>query len=145
MRPTITRADQLKPKPDESNLGFGIHFTDHMFNMDYAPDKGWYNPRIEPYAFIEMDPASMVLHYGQAVFEGLKAYRTDSGNIQLFRPKDNLNRMNRSCQIICIPEFDEEFVLEALKTLINHERDWVPHVPQTSLYISRQLLRQIHF
>jgi branched-chain amino acid aminotransferase len=135
MRPTITRADQLKPKPDESNLGFGIHFTDHMFNMDYAPDKGWYNPRIEPYAFIEMDPASMVLHYGQAVFEGLKAYRTDSGNIQLFRPKDNLNRMNRSCQIISIPEFDEGFVLEALKELINLEKDWVPHTSQTSLYI----------
>ena len=135
MRPTITRADQLKPKPDESNLGFGIHFTDHMFNMDYAPDKGWYNPRIEPYAVIGMDPACMVLHYGQAVFEGLKAYRTDSGNIQLFRPKDNLNRMNRSCQIICIPEFDEEFILEALKELINLEKDCVPNMPETSLYI----------
>ena len=90
MRPTISRADHLKPKPDESHLGFGIHFTDHMFNMDFTPEKGWYNPRIEPYAFMEMDPACMVLHYGQAVFEGLKAYRTDSGNIQLFRPKDNL-------------------------------------------------------
>jgi len=135
MLPTITRADQLKPKPDESNLGFGIHFTDHMFNMDYAPDKGWHNPRIEPYAFMKMDPACMVLHYGQAVFEGLKAYRTDSGSIQLFRPKDNLSRMNRSCQIICIPEFDEEFALEALKELVNLEKDWVPHVPQTSLYI----------
>ncbi len=135
MLPTITFADQLKPKPDESNLGFGIHFTDHMFNMDYTPEKGWHHPRIEPYAFIEMDPACMVLHYGQAVFEGLKAYRTDSGNIQLFRPKDNLKRMNRSCQIICIPEFDEGFILEALKELINLEKDWVPHVPQTSLYI----------
>jgi branched-chain amino acid aminotransferase len=135
MRPTITRAEQLKLKPDESNLGFGIHFTDHMFNMDYAPDKGWHDLRIEPYAAIEMDPASMVLHYGQAVFEGLKAYRTDSGNIQLFRPKDNLKRMNRSCQIICIPEFDEGFILKAMKGLINLEKDWVPHVPQTSLYI----------
>jgi branched-chain amino acid aminotransferase len=135
MRPTITRAGQLKPKPDESNLGFGIHFTDHMFNMDYTPEKGWYNPRIEPRTFMKMDPACMVLHYGQAVFEGLKAYRTDSGYIQLFRPKDNLKRMNRSCQIICIPEFDEGFILEAMKELINLEKDWVPHVPQTSLYI----------
>lgn len=135
MRPTIIRADPLKPKPDESNLGFGIHFTDHMFNMDYTPEKGWYNPRIEPHTFMKMDPACMVLHYGQAVFEGLKAYRTDSGNIQLFRPKDNLKRMNRSCQIVCIPEFDEGFILEAMKELINLEKDWVPHVPQTSLYI----------
>ena len=135
MRPTITRTDHLKPKPDESHLGFGIHFTDHMFNMDYTPEKGWYNPRIEPHTFMKMDPACMVLHYGQAVFEGLKAYRTDSGNIQLFRPKDNLKRMNRSCQIICIPEFDEGFILEALKALINLEKDWVPRLPQTSLYI----------
>ena len=135
MELAIHLADDLKAKPDESNLGFGIHFTDHMFNMDYAPDKGWHNPRIEPYAFMKMDPACMVLHYGQAVFEGLKAYRTDSGSIQLFRPKDNLSRMNRSCQIICIPEFDEEFALEALKELVNLEKDWVPHVPQTSLYI----------
>ncbi len=135
MRPTISRADKLKPKPDESNLGFGIHFTDHMFNMDYTPEKGWYNPRIEPHTFMKMDPACMVLHYGQAVFEGLKAYRTDSGKIQLFRPKDNLKRMNRSCQIICIPEFDEEFILEALKELINLEKDWVPNIPETSLYI----------
>ena len=135
MELAIHLADDLKAKPDESNLGFGIHFTDHMFNMDYAPDKGWHNPRIEPYAFMKMDPACMVLHYGQAVFEGLKVYRTDSGSIQLFRPKDNLSRMNRSCQIICIPEFDEEFALEALKELVNLEKDWVPHVPQTSLYI----------
>ena len=129
MELAIHLADDLKTKTDESNLGFGINFTDHMFNMDYAPDKGWHNPRIEPYAAIEMDPASMVLHYGQAVFEGLKAYRTDSNNIQLFWPKDNLNRMNRSCQIICIPEFDKGFVFESLKELINLEKDWVPHTP----------------
>jgi branched-chain amino acid aminotransferase len=135
MKLSIMRADQLKPKPDETNLGFGVHFTDHMFNMDYTPEKGWHNPRIESYAAIEMDPASMVLHYGQAVFEGLKAYRTDSGNIQLFRPGDNLKRMNRSCRVLCIPEFDEEFVLDALKKLIDLEKDWVPHVPETSLYI----------
>jgi len=94
MELAIHLADDLKAKPDESNLGFGIHFTDHMFNMDYAPEKGWYYPRIEPHTFMKMEPACMVLHYGQAVFEGLKAYRTDSGDIQLFRPKDNLKRMN---------------------------------------------------
>lgn len=135
MQLTTIRANKLKPKPDESRLGFGFYFADHMFNMDYTPEKGWHAPRIEPHGAIKMDPASMVLHYGQAVFEGLKAYRTDSGNIQLFRPRDNFRRMNHSCRILCIPEFDEEFVLEALKELINIEKDWVPHTPQTSLYI----------
>ena len=76
MQLSITKADQLKTKPDDTKLGFGSIFTDHMFNMDYNPQEGWHNPRIEPYAFIDMDPATMVLHYGQGVFEGLKAFRT---------------------------------------------------------------------
>ena len=89
MKISIKKADRLKPLPDSSSLGFGTLFTDHMFKMDYSPEKGWHNPRIEPYAPILMDPATMVLHYGQAVFEGLKAYKTQKGAIQLFRPKDN--------------------------------------------------------
>ncbi len=132
---TITKAEQLKPKPDESKLGFGTLFTDHMFNMDYNPDKGWHNPRIEPYASFEMDPATMVLHYGQAVFEGLKAYRTESGTIQLFRPKENFSRLNRSNRLLCIPEFDEALALDALKELLTVEKDWIPGAPETSLYI----------
>jgi branched-chain amino acid aminotransferase len=136
MQLTITKADRLKAKPDSSNpLAFGTIFTDHMFNMDYHPDKGWYNPRIEPYAPIPMDPATMVLHYGQAVFEGLKAYRTDSGAVQLFRPRDNYKRLNRSSHLLCIPEIDEAFGIEALKELIRVEKDWVPSAPGTSLYI----------
>ena len=136
MQLTITKADRLKAKPDVSNpLAFGTIFTDHMFNMDYHPDKGWYNPRIEPYAPIQMDPATMVLHYGQAVFEGLKAYRTGSGAIQLFRPRDNYKRLNRSSHLLCIPEIDEAFGVEALKELIRLEKDWVPGAPGTSLYI----------
>ena len=135
MKLSITRAKQLKPKPDETNLGFGTKFTDHMFNMDYAPDQGWHDPRIEPYAPISMDPATMVLHYGQGVFEGLKAYRTAAGRIQLFRPLDNFRRLNRSNDILCIPRFDENAALEALKELIKIEQDWVPRVPETSLYI----------
>ena len=135
MQLTITKADQLKSKPDDNKLGFGSFFTDHMFNMDYTPDKGWYNPRIEPYGPIVLDPATMVLHYGQGVFEGLKAYRTDAGGIQLFRPWDNIKRLNRSAQRLCIPEVDEEFLLNALKQLISLEKDWVPHAPETSLYI----------
>ena len=135
MQLTISKADQLKPKPDDNKLGFGSFFTDHMFNMDYTPDKGWYNPRIEPYGPIVLDPATMVLHYGQGVFEGLKAYRTEAGGIQLFRPWDNIKRLNRSAQRLCIPEVDEVFLLNALKQLISLEKDWVPHAPETSLYI----------
>jgi branched-chain amino acid aminotransferase len=135
MQLTITKADQLKTKPDDAKLGFGSNFTDHMFNMDYNPQDGWHNPRIEPYASIDMDPATMVLHYGQAVFEGLKAFRTESGTIQLFRPKDNFKRMNNSSRLICIPDIDEAFALDALKQLLVVEKNWVPSAPETSLYI----------
>ncbi len=135
MELAITTSEKLKSKPDDASLGFGTIFTDHMFNMDYAPDKGWHSPRIEPYASIQMDPATMFLHYGQGVFEGLKAYRTESGRIQLFRPQENLKRLNRSCRRMCIPEVDEAFVLEAMKQLIAKEKDWVPGAPETSLYI----------
>ena len=132
---TISRATTLKDRPDDSDLTFGTIFTDHMFNMDYNPEKGWHNPRIEPYANIDMDPSTMVLHYGQAIFEGLKAYRTDSGNVQLFRPKENFARFNRSARTMCIPEFDEGFALSALKQLIEVEKEWVPRTMGTSLYI----------
>ncbi len=135
MQLSITKAAQLKPHPDDSELTFGTLFTDHMFNMDYMPNKGWYNPRIEPYGPIVMDPSTMVLHYGQAVFEGLKAYRTAFGGIQLFRPRDNFKRMNRSCRALCIPEIDESFALDVLKELLKIEKDWVPSAPETSLYI----------
>jgi branched-chain amino acid aminotransferase len=135
MKLSITTAKTLKPKPDETKLGFGTKFTDHMFNMDYSVEKGWHNPRIEPYAAIPMDPATMVLHYGQGVFEGLKAYRTAQGGIQLFRPLDNFKRLNRSNDILCIPRFDAAFALEALKELLKIEKDWVPRQPETSLYI----------
>lgn len=135
MQISFTQSKTLKPKPDDSALGFGKIFTDHMFNMDYSPDKGWHNPRIEPYGPIPMEPSTMVLHYGQAVFEGLKAFRTDNGEIQLFRAKDNFIRMNRSASKLCIPAIDVDFAMKALKELIRIEKDWVPKAPQTSLYI----------
>lgn len=132
---TITKAESLKAKPAPDRLGFGTLFTDHMFNMDYDPDQGWHQPRIEPYSPIAMDPSTMVLHYGQGVFEGLKAYRTADGHIQMFRPQENLKRLNKSCRMLCIPEFDETFLLDALKKLLQMEKDWVPDAPETSLYI----------
>ncbi len=135
MQLTVKKADQLKAKPDDSTLGFGSIFTDHMFNMDYNPKDGWHNPRVEPYASMDMDPAAMVLHYGQGIFEGLKAFRTESGDIQLFRPNDNFKRFNNSARLLCIPEIDEVFALDALKQLLVIEKDWVPSTPGTSLYI----------
>ena len=135
MELSITRSENLKPKPDDAKLGFGTLFTDHMLNMDYSLEGRWHAARIEPYGSIEMDPATMFLHYGQGVFEGLKAYRTDSDQIQLFRPQENFKRLNRSCRRLCIPEIDENFALESLKQLIALEKDWVPGAPETSLYI----------
>ena len=129
-------ATQKKEHPKESvSLQFGTFFTDHMFNMDYSKEKGWHNPRIEPYAPFELSPATMVFHYGQAVFEGLKAYRTKSGAIQLFRPEMNMKRMNSSSRLLCIPEIDEQFAIQAIKELVSLEKDWVPSLPGTSLYI----------
>jgi branched-chain amino acid aminotransferase len=135
MQLTVKKCGQPKPKPAPDKLSFGVHFTDHMFNMDYHPDKGWNDPRIEPYAPIVMDPATMVLHYGQGIFEGLKAYATDDGRIQMFRPVENLKRMNYSARKLCIPEFDEASILDALKELLTIEKDWVPSAEGTSLYI----------
>ena len=131
----ITKTESHKELPDDSKLGFGELFTDHMFNMDYSPEQGWHNARIEPYAPIVMDPATMVLHYGQAIFEGLKAYRTSSGKIQLFRPERNMTRLNKSARLVCIPEADEAFLLHALKKLIALDKEWVPRANETSLYI----------
>ena len=135
MELTVTEAEKLKEKPDPSKLGFGTLFTDHMFSMDYTPDKGWHAFRVEPYAPLALEPSTMFLHYAQGAFEGLKAYRTDSGNIQLFRPQENFKRLNRSCRRMCMPEIDEDFALDVLKKLLAIEKDWVPGQPETSLYI----------
>ena len=135
MQLTIKKAKKLKEHPDDSSLAFGTVFTDHMFNMDYNPEQGWHNPRIEPYGLINCDPSTMVLHYGQAIFEGLKAFKTESGSIQMFRPKENISRFNRSAHLLCIPELDEAFHFDILKQFIDIERDWVPEAPGTSLYV----------
>ncbi len=133
---SVTRAAALKAKPtDESKLGFGKIFTDHMFLMDYEEGKGWHNARIEPYHNFEMDPATTVLHYGQAIFEGTKCYRRADGGLQLFRPQDNLARMTRSAKRMGMPALDEETALEGLKQLVLIDQDWVPHQDGTSLYI----------
>ncbi|MFZ7133789.1 MAG: branched-chain amino acid aminotransferase [Eubacteriales bacterium] len=124
-----------KTKPDESNLGFGTYFTDHMFIMDYHEDKGWYDSRIVPYGPLQMEPSSMVFHYSQETFEGLKAYKTENGDLQLFRVRDNIKRLNTSNARVCIPQLDEEEVLTAITELVTLDSEWIPEAPDTSLYI----------
>lgn len=130
----IEKREQLKEKPNGEALGFGRYFTDYMFSMDYTEDKGWHDASIIPYQNIEMSPASQSIHYGQSVFEGLKAYRTADG-IQLFRPDQNFKRMNQSLARLEMPQIDETIALEGLKQLVDLEADWVPTEPGQSLYI----------
>jgi branched-chain amino acid aminotransferase len=131
----ITRAATLKPKPDPKTLVFGRSFTDHMFVMNYSADKGWHDGRIVPYGPFELEPSAMVLHYAQEVFEGMKAYRTPDGGVQLFRPMENALRLQSSCERLCIPPIDPQTVVDAIKQLVKLEADWVPSEPDTSLYI----------
>lgn len=132
---TIERTQSPKAKPDQNNLGFGHYFTDHMFIMDYTEGKGWHDPRIVPYQPLVLDPATMVLHYGQAIFEGLKAYQAQDGRILLFRPHKNMERVNASNERLVIPPIDIDFAVEAAKTLVELEKDWIPQAEGTSLYI----------
>lgn len=133
----LNKADmsQLKDKPSQDNLGFGVHFTDHMFLMKWDREKGWHDAEICPYRQFQMDPAAMVYHYGQAIFEGLKAYKGDDGQVYLFRPQDNLKRMSGSALRMCMPRLPEEKVLKALKSLVYLERDWIPVNDGATLYI----------
>lgn len=131
----ITRAATLKEKPDSSKLVFGQSFTDHMFIVDYYAGKGWQDARIVPYGPLQIDPAAKVLHYAQEIFEGLKAYRTADGSVQLFRPMDNIRRMNASAERLSLPQVPEDLALAGITELVKLEQDWVPSEEGTSLYI----------
>ena len=117
------------------NLGFGKIFTDHVFEMDYSKNKGWHSPTIKPLDKIPMHPATMFIHYGQAIFEGLKAYKTVDNEVIIFRLDEHVKRLNKSARRICIPDVDEDFLLDATKELVNVERDWIPAKQGESLYI----------
>ncbi|MEC5423823.1 branched-chain amino acid aminotransferase [Virgibacillus sp. C22-A2] len=132
---TVDRRITKKEKPNTEQLEFGRIFTDHMFIMDYMEPLGWHDARIVPYQQLTIDPSAMTFHYGQSVFEGMKAYHTDEGEIQLFRPEKNLERLNHSNDRLCIPQIDEEFVLNAIKQLVYLDKDWIPKADGTSLYI----------
>lgn len=131
----INLTNSRKEKPNEENLVFGRHFTDHMFVADYVKGMGWQNARITPYAPISLDPASIVFHYGQTVFEGLKAYRSKDQSIRLFRPEENFKRLNRSLDRLCMPQIDEANALEGLLELLKVEEEWIPKLEGNSLYI----------
>lgn len=131
----IVNSTNMKEKPSQDQVPFGTIFTDHMFTMEYEEGKGWHEPKITPYAPITLDPAAMIFHYGQTVFEGMKAYRTEDGRVLLFRPEKNFERLNLSSERLNIPPVDEAKMLEYLTKLIELEQDWVPSTPGTSLYI----------
>jgi len=131
---TVERSAHLKEKPS-GRLGFGTAFTDHIFRMDHDAERGWHSPRIEPYGPISLDPAAAVLHYGQAVFEGLKALRGADGVVRLFRPDRHAARFERSCQRLRIPPLPEGAFVEAVRALVGFEYDWVPQDLESSLYV----------
>lgn len=130
----VTLTKNPKEKPDQNNLGFGKFFSDHMFIMDWNEEKGWYNPRIEEYGPLELAPSLISLHYGQSIFEGMKAYLAN-GKPVLFRPRENFARLNKSAERLALPQIDEEFALTALCELLKVDKDWIPTSEGTSLYI----------
>ncbi|MCI8526381.1 MAG: branched-chain amino acid aminotransferase [Oscillospiraceae bacterium] len=131
----ITRTTQPKEKPDQHALGFGKYYTDHMLIIDYTAGQGWHDARIVPFGPLPLHPAAVVLHYGMEIFEGLKAYRRPDGRVQLFRPIENVRRMNNSARRLSLPTMDESLGLEALTTFVELEQGWVPSLPGTSLYL----------
>lgn len=131
----ITPTQSLKEKPDSAQLGFGIHYTDHMFIAEHTEGQGWHDARIVPYAPLSIDPAAMALHYAMESFEGLKAYRTPEGKVQLFRPEKNAERMINTNKRMCLPSLPVEAFVQAVKALVKQEESWVPAAEGTSLYI----------
>ena len=131
----ITKTTAPKEKPDSSTLGFGKIFTDHMFRMQYSREKGWYDAEIIPFANLSIHPASTVLHYGSEIFEGLKAYRRKDGKVQLFRPIENIRRMNSSAERLCLPQIPEDLAMQVLTEFVKVEQDWTPSADGTSLYL----------
>jgi len=135
------KRNKLKEKPgDEANLNFGYIFTDHMFLMDYEKGRGWLDPRIVPYGNFSIDPAAMGIHYGQEIFEGLKAYYGKDNGIYLFRPEENIKRFNLSASRVCMPNLDPVVFMEGMKSLILLEKDWIPKSRGASLYIRPAML-----
>lgn len=140
MEITVTKATTSKPKPPEGELGFGRFFTDHLFVMDFTVDKGWHSPRIQPYGPLGIDPAAGAFHYGQAMFEGSKAFRGVDGKLRMFRPKAHAQRMESGAPRLCMPTPPVDDMIEACKALVRVEADWVPKSEGTALYLRPTLI-----
>lgn len=137
----VERTRHPRPRPKDDDVGFGRHFTDHLFRMDWDEGKGWHDPRVEPYGPLALDPAASSLHYGQAIFEGLKAYPARTGGgINLFRPRAHVARMGASARRLCMPAPPEDLLLEGIRTLVREDASWIPRAPGTSLYVRPFLL-----
>ena len=135
----IRLSEHRRPAEERQRLletpGFGQVFTDHMITLRWSAGRGWHDGRLEPYGPITLDPATAVFHYGQELFEGLKAYRQDSGSIVMFRPQANAARFNAGCRRMAMPELPEETFLRALELLVIQDRDWIPGGEGNSLYL----------
>ncbi|TCD67533.1 hypothetical protein EIP91_012287 [Steccherinum ochraceum] len=136
---TVT-TDSPKPLPSSSQLVFGRTFTDHMLTIPWSANKGWGAPKIQPYGPLSLPPSATVFHYAQELFEGLKAYRDESGRVTMFRPDMNMKRMNTSAKRVALPSFNGEAVIELLKELIRKDKHWIPDIPGYSLYIRPTLI-----
>jgi len=134
-RNTVSRA-----KPPADQLGFGQVFTDHMFVLDYSEPEGWHGARVIPYAPLSLEPAAAVFHYAQEAFEGLKAFRQPGGRVVLFRPERNCSRLREAAARLCMPDVDPDLHLQAIETLVDVDRDWVPDAPGTALYVRPTLM-----
>jgi branched-chain amino acid aminotransferase len=132
---TVRRAAAPKPKPPADQLGFGKHFTDHIFRLDFEPDRGWHDARIEPLGTLELEPSAAVLHYAQTIFDGLKVFRAQDGSVRAFRLPDHCRRLNVSAERLCMPQVDPELLFASVAELVKIERDWVPSAPGTALYV----------
>lgn len=131
----IQRTRSPRPRPDAADLGFGRFFTDHMFLMDFSPEHGWHAPRVVPYGPLQLEPSAAALHYGQTIFEGMKAFPDTKGQIRLFRLEDHLKRLNESARMVCIPPVDARLMARGLQTLLSVDADWMPTAEGTSIYL----------
>lgn len=140
MKIAVQRSNEHRPFPELSKLGFGKYFADHMFMMDYSAGEGWHDPRIVPYGELHLEPSNLTLHYGQTIFEGLKAFRWKDGSVHIFRLYDHMDRFVRSAERLGIPLFDPTDVADAILGLIDIDRNWVPNQRGTALYIRPTLI-----
>jgi len=141
----VTRTTQPKERPADETLRFGQVFTDHMFLMEYDEGRGWHDGRIVPYAPFTLDPACCVLHYAQAIFDGLKAFRGADDVVRLFRVDRHSERLNRSAAALCIPPLDPKLVADSIRALVAVDEDWVPSLAGTSLYVRPTVIATENF